>query len=269
MSRQLPDDINDLATKTTTAIGNVFLSVRVLLQEHAGEVDFSLKDDGTPLTKFDTEVERIILQSLKKDFPNVPIFAEETGYNESKLPETCLIIDPIDGTKSFIKNTGTFTCMSVLIHKGQAVSCVIYNPTTGDVYTATKDKGAYKNDSRLDLHTSPMPENALAKHRYCEQLNDLLKGHNITARPGIEGGGHGFAMVAEGSLAAAFKLASKGYLHDYATGALLVCEAGGSVIPIDTHHYTMGTRDFVACHPKLEPFITHHKATIRSIQNLV
>jgi fructose-1,6-bisphosphatase/inositol monophosphatase family enzyme len=267
-SPQTTSDIaSSLVDKMMVAVQEIFRTVAPLILENAGNTDHADKQDGSPVTETDREVERQILTFMTTRFPEIPVFGEETGYDNENLPATYWLIDPIDGTASFIKNTATFTSMAVLIHDNQAVACVIYNPSTNDMYTARKGKGAYRNDVLLDLHSlQPVPI-ALCKGRYIEKLDELLADTHAKHQTGPEGAGYGFAMIADGKAAAVFKLASKGFIHDYATGALLVEEANGAIIPILEDDYTFRTRSFVACHPDLAESVYKHRLDIRALED--
>jgi fructose-1,6-bisphosphatase/inositol monophosphatase family enzyme len=242
-----------------------FKSVRPLILSRAGKSEFVSKNDGSPVTETDSEVEKIIFDSIEAQFPGMPVFGEESGYS-GRLPETCWLIDPIDGTDSFIKNIPTFTSMAVLIVNSQAIACIIYNCTTEDTFVARKDMGAYKNGVRLDLKSQDLPLKALCKGRYIDALNAVLKPKNVTCENGPVGAGHGFSVIADAVYAARFQLNSQGYIHDYAPGALLVLESGGCILPLDRDTYTYDCKSFVACHPALEETVKLHMKEIRELE---
>lgn len=243
-----------------------FKQARPFILENAGKVEHTSKHDGSPVTAIDIEVEKRVTATMTSRFPDIPIFGEESGY-EDNLPPVCWLMDPIDGTGSFIDKTPYFTCMAVLIVNNEATASIIYNPTTDVVYTAQKGKGAYKNGTRLYLAKEPLPSKALCKGRFVETINDLLASDAVTCEKGPSGAGFGLASVAEGLIAARFQLASQGYPHDYATGALLVHEAGGAIIPVKEVAQPYLLRTFVACHPSLEPAIREHIEQLKVLED--
>src|SRR6185369_13665627 len=83
------------------AIQHVFRQCRPLILQQAGKSEYTDKQDGSPVTETDVEVEKTVQAALKQRFPNLPVLGEETGYSDD-LPDPCWLIDPIDGTKSFI-----------------------------------------------------------------------------------------------------------------------------------------------------------------------
>lgn len=257
---------SDVIDSMLEHLKDCFKQVRPLIMSRAGNSEFSSKNDGSPVTETDSEVERIIFDTMATQFPGLLVLGEETGYSDN-LPEVCWLVDPIDGTDSFIKNIPTFTSMAVMIVNKQAVACIIFNCTTEDVFVAQKDKGAYKNGVRLDLKSKIVPATALSKGRYISALNKILEPKGVTSETGPVGAGHAFSTVADGTYAARFQLNSKGYIHDYAPGVLLVLEAGGCIIPLDRATYTYDCKSFVACHPELEETIQLHRLNIRELED--
>lgn len=255
------------------AIDAAFRAVVATLQaersnilQHAGHVTFTSKADGSPVTDIDVAVEEHIRQTLQKSLPQIPVFGEEGGYS-GVMPELFWLVDPIDGTKSFIANIPAFTSMISLVHGETTIACMIYNISTDTLYHAQRGHGAYKGSERLDLSALPLPTLALCKIKLSRQITELLKPFNITCETGPSGGGHGFTMVAEGLSAARFTLLGGGYAHDYAPGGLLVSEAGGSIIPIRNNTYTYETKSFVACHPQLTPIVTENISYLRQLEH--
>lgn len=260
-----PDTLTpDLIDAMLDHLQNCFRRVRPLVIETAGKSDFINKQDGSPVTDTDSKVENIIFKSMEDRFPGIPVFGEETGYSD-KLPEACWLIDPIDGTASFIENIPTFTSMAVLILDGEAVACAIYNFSTNNMFVAQKSKGAYKNGIKMNLQSKELPTKALCKGRFIDELNMILMPEGVSCEIGSVGAGHGFSLVADGLFAARFQLNSGGYIHDYAPGALLVREAGGKIIPLDKDTYTYDSKSFVACHPGLEDTIRTHLQSIQAL----
>jgi 3'(2'), 5'-bisphosphate nucleotidase len=112
------------------------------------------KDDKTPLTQADLKANEIICSSLQTLYPFIPIMSEENkqiDYSIRKNWEYYWCIDPIDGTKEFIKRNGEFTINIALIHKDEPVLGVVYAPVLQDMYIAKKGEGAFKNGQKLPL----------------------------------------------------------------------------------------------------------------------
>lgn len=242
-----------------------FRQVRPYIVERAGNSEHTDKGDGSPVTEADVQVEKTLLAALERRFPGMPVFGEESGYG-TDLPDTFWLLDPIDGTKSFIANIPAYTSMAVLIQDSEAIASVIYNIAADDMYVAQKGKGAYKNGTRLNLRDAPLPRTAICKGRFIDTLDVILRPKDVTCEIGAAGGGYGFAMVAEGTFAARFNMLGGGHTHDYAPGALLVREAGGAIVPIRDDVYTYESRSFVACHPDLEAVLRPEAHRLRALE---
>lgn len=111
--------------------------------------DFSVtkKQDDSPLTLADKESHKIIKKELTKLYPDIPILSEEgrdIPYKKRKCWERFWLIDPLDGTKEFIKRNGEFTVNIALIEDNKPVLGVIYVPDKDLFYFADRKIGAYK-----------------------------------------------------------------------------------------------------------------------------
>lgn len=131
-----------LNTAITAAIeaGKVILEVY-----HSGEFDVEIKGDDSPLTKADKASHNTIMSFLTKT--NIPVLSEEgkaIPYEERKDWSQLWIVDPIDGTKEFIKRNGEFTVNIALIENQKTLIGVIFVPVTGELYFSTKEMGAFK-----------------------------------------------------------------------------------------------------------------------------
>ena len=105
------------------------------------------KTDDSPVTSADLAANAIITEALSKLEPAFPFLSEETvhtPYEERRHFEYLWIIDPLDGTKEFIKGNGEFTVNIALVHQGRPVLGVVHVPAQGSTYYATKGQGAFK-----------------------------------------------------------------------------------------------------------------------------
>ena len=244
----------------------IFKQWQPIVNARAGKSAHSDKQDGSPVTETDHAVEAAVQAEMAQHYPTLAVYGEESGYPEV-LPRVFWMIDPIDGTKSFIQGVPAYTSMAALIQDGQAIASIIYNPALDIAYTARIGEGAYKDGARLDLTTMPMATHALCKDRFVAQLSAELDGTGVVCKDGPSGGGYGFSLVANGEVAARFNLHGGGYIHDYAPGALLVSEAGGDIIEYSGTPYTYQSKTFVACHPALSDAIRDLVPLLRDIES--
>ena len=110
-----------------------------------------IKVDNSPLTKADKASHNIIVSYLNKT--RIPVLSEEgkeIAYHERKDWNSLWIVDPIDGTKEFIKRNGEFTVNIALIENQKTVLGVIFAPALGDLYFSTKEIGGFKVSVNLE-----------------------------------------------------------------------------------------------------------------------
>jgi len=118
-----------------------------ILEIYNDGFDVEYKEDSSPLTKADMTANGIILEGLKKEFPLAAYLSEEEKDNKERLEhEYCFIIDPLDGTKEFVKRNGEFTVNIALVYKGSPVMGVIYAPCLNELYFAAKNVGCFMMD---------------------------------------------------------------------------------------------------------------------------
>jgi 3'(2'), 5'-bisphosphate nucleotidase len=122
------------------------------------------KEDLSPLTEADLKAEEIIINMIKENFPHDLILSEESVNEIDRSEGYVWIIDPIDGTKEFVKKNGEFTINIGLIKDGIPVMGVIYAPCFDIMYYGEKGNGAYKIESGItdEITVSLRRENLIA-----------------------------------------------------------------------------------------------------------
>jgi len=110
------------------------------------EFDIEHKDDKSPLTEADMAAHHIIVDGLEAMTPDIPVLSEESAsvpYAERSQWRRYWLVDPLDGTREFIKRNGEFTVNIALIEDGQAIMGVIVVPVSGQCFYACRGQGAY------------------------------------------------------------------------------------------------------------------------------
>jgi len=123
-----------------------------ILEVYNTDFDVEIKSDSSPLTIADQKSNDEIVAGLTKYFPEIPFISEETkaaSFAERSAWEYAWLIDPLDGTKEFVKRNGEFTVNIALLHRGKAVFGVIHVPVTGVTYYALEGRGAFKIENGL------------------------------------------------------------------------------------------------------------------------
>lgn len=128
------------------AIDAALQAGKVILEiYHSGDFGIEIKGDNSPLTKADTASHNVIMSYLEST--GIPVLSEEgkaIAYDERKEWNQLWIIDPIDGTKEFIKRNGEFTVNIALIEDQKPILGVIFVPAKGELYFSTIEMGAFK-----------------------------------------------------------------------------------------------------------------------------
>ena len=190
------EDIKNIAIKAGKTIMEIY--------NKDFQIDY--KDDKSPLTEADLKSNEIICNALQELYPNIPIMSEEnkqTEYNERKNWEYYWCIDPIDGTKEFIKKNGEFTVNIALVNKNTPVLGVVYAPALNDMYYSD-GKESFKNNQKLPLQTNPNPKEKLlvvaSKSHLSEETQKFIDNLDTQKIEQVsKGSSIKLCMVAEGS----------------------------------------------------------------------
>jgi len=221
------EDIKDIAIKAGSAIMEIY------------QKDFVVeyKNDKSPLTEADIVSNSIICSSLKRKYPDIPTLSEENkevSYNIRKKWNYYWCIDPIDGTKEFIKKNGEFTVNIALIYKNRPVLGVVYAPVLNDIYYSKQGFGAYKNSKKLPLKTNKTPKERLivvaSKSHLSKETQEFIDTLNTKKIEQIsKGSSLKLCMVAEG-VADIYPRLAPTMEWDTASAHAIVLEAGKEVI---------------------------------------
>ena len=190
-----------------------------IMKIYAGEFNYELKDDNSPLTIADKNANDVINQYLIKT--DIPIISEENAqidYSVRKEWSTCWIVDPLDGTKEFIKRNGEFTVNIALIKNGKPILGVVYVPVEkklyyADVYTMEaysvilSDDLEFEEQLKNAIRVSPKRNENLIRvvgsrsHMNDETTNfvNKLKSNSLKVDIISKGSSLKFCLVAEGS----------------------------------------------------------------------
>ncbi|MBT5926742.1 MAG: 3'(2'),5'-bisphosphate nucleotidase CysQ [Verrucomicrobia bacterium] len=120
---------------------------KAILSFYGQAIPVEKKADDSPLTKADLAAHHVILKGLQTMDDSIPVLSEESSevaYEERQKWEQFWVVDPMDGTKEFIKQTGEFTVNIALVRHGQPVLGVVYVPAQDLFYWAENGKGAFK-----------------------------------------------------------------------------------------------------------------------------
>lgn len=118
-----------------------------IMRVYETDFDVEKKSDNSPLTQADLAAHHLIVNALKQLTPHIPVLSEESesiAAAERNTWELYWLIDPLDGTREFIKRNGEFTVNIALIHHHTPIMGVVYAPVTELLYFAYSGQGAFK-----------------------------------------------------------------------------------------------------------------------------
>lgn len=184
---------------------------QAILNYYDDDIEVSSKEDDSPLTKADMASHHVIMEALERLDPETPVISEESGipdYDERKTWDSFWIVDPLDGTKEFIKKNGEFTVNIALIEQGIPTMGVVYVPAKEVFYYAEKGKGSFKKEkgkqaTRIfsDAADKNLPLKVVCSRSHgSDTLEDELAEQGITVGEAIPAGSSiKFCLVAEGA----------------------------------------------------------------------
>lgn len=227
-----------------------------IMQIYRDDFSIEYKADESPLTQADREAHRIIVKGLQNLPVQFPILSEEgknIPYETRKDWEYFWMVDPLDGTKEFIKKNDEFTVNIALIHNNEPVLGVVYAPALNEIYWAKKGGGAYKDGQKLPLYTNPDPTkilNVVASKSHLtpetQEYIDRLAAMTETVEFLSKGSSLKLCMVAEG-IADIYPRLAPTMEWDTAAADAIVRESGHISAP-----YTPSSG-------KIEPFLLYNK----------
>jgi histidinol-phosphatase len=218
------DDILSAAIEAARAAGEI------ALQYFRTNLTVETKADRTPVTQADRECEARIVELLCARFPNYGFLGEELGERRGRS-NTRWIIDPIDGTKNFIRGIPFFATLIALEEAGEVTTGVMYAPAINDLLYARKGQGAFANGRQVhvsavaNLHDAMLIHGGLKdlKVRSCWQ--PFLRLVDATIRQRGFGDALGHSVVISGQAEVALEPEIKPW--DVAATKIIVSEAGG------------------------------------------
>ena len=214
------------------------------IYDHASDIEIQSKADDSPLTVADRKANDHICGQLEKLDPKFPIISEENKavpYEERSHYEYYWLVDPLDGTKEFIKRNGEFTVNIALIHKGRPILGVVYAPVLQEMYWAAKGNGAHlegsNGEQKLESPAFKLGDEGLNIVCSRSHLNDATQAFVDRFKvPNLvpKGSSLKFLLVASGA-AHVYPRLGPTMEWDTAAAQIILEEAGGAVINEDTN----------------------------------
>lgn len=209
-----------------------------ILEVYNGEITVEIKDDKSPLTAADKASHEVIMAGLKALTPDIPILSEEgknIPYEERRHWKRFWLVDPLDGTKEFIKRNGEFTVNIALIEGNAPVFGVVYVPVPDKMYTGVVGEGANVkegNGETTKIQVRKVDAKAgltvvMSRSHPSPELEAYLNGVNVAEALPV-GSSLKLCVVAEG-IADLYPRLGPTMEWDTAAGQAVVLAAGGRV----------------------------------------
>lgn len=234
--KRMEENITDSVNKLLISAGSAILDIY-----NSNIFDISLKNDNSPVTCADKMSSKIINEGLKKLFPEIPVVDEETAipdYEIRKNWNSFFLVDPLDGTKEFIKKNGEFCINIGLIKDNRPLKGWIYHPVTGKGWFACKGNGitefncsGHSQKIKVETESSEKIKIVISRSSFSPREEEIIK--TIAAKYPVE-------IIHRGSSIKQIELISGHadmYLKagpcsewDTAPGQLMVEESGGAVL---------------------------------------
>jgi histidinol-phosphatase len=235
-----------------------FLSAALEAAQAAGEIiarlyretlPVSYKADQSPVTRADVESERAIRSLLVERFPDHGFYGEETGRERADA-EYVWLVDPIDGTKSFVRRYPMFSTQIALMHRGQLLVGVSSAPVYGDLAYAERGAGAWLNGERARVSNVDAIERCALSAGNLKTLATGPRwasyGRVVSRVDRIRGYGDflHYHLLASGRIDAVIE--SDVNILDIAALVVIIEEAGGKFTDLDGRPVTVATTSVLA-----------------------
>ncbi len=227
---------------------------QIIMHYYADEVRATLKPDLSPVTVADTEAEQAIIKTIEKYFPDHGFIGEESGEKREDA-EYRWVIDPIDGTKNFLKKIPLLGTLLALMKGEQLILGVSHVPALNEILHAERGQGAFLNQQPVkcsqvanlkDSSISFGGLNYFDKMGKLDQLNTIIKS---TGHQRAFGDLWQYHLLAQGKIDVVVEAQVK--FWDIAAPSVIVEEAGGKVTDISGNPITPKTTTIIATNGKL------------------
>jgi len=212
-----------------------------ILQVYNSDFSVEIKSDESPLTQADLAAQKVIMAGLTTLDPLLPVLSEEAkaaAWDVRRHWTSFWLVDPLDGTREFVKRNGEFTVNIALIDGGKPVLGVVLAPVTGDLYVAEYGKGAWLQTSHdgdwQRIHSRPLSSSPVVagsrSHGGSQDkfLHDLLgTAHQLVPL----GSSLKFCLIARGDADVYLRLGPTSE-WDTAAAQCVLHEAGGNVLDL-------------------------------------
>ncbi|MGA9421464.1 MAG: 3'(2'),5'-bisphosphate nucleotidase CysQ [Rhodanobacteraceae bacterium] len=236
----LARSVADIAARAATAILDVY----------RGDFAVDHKDDRSPLTAADLAAHRIIAQGLDALTPGWPVLSEESaaiGWPERSKWQRYWLVDPLDGTREFVRRNGEFTVNIALIEQHRPVLGIVQTPVTGDLASAWRGGGSWLTRAgaapvRLTTRRRPATLIVAGSRSHASDRETAMLGQLGAYERQPLGSSLKFVRIAAGEADLYLRLGATSE-WDTAAGQCVLEEAGGAVLDLAGNRLSCNARD--------------------------
>jgi 3'(2'), 5'-bisphosphate nucleotidase len=232
------------------AIGIAREAAARILQVYDREFEVSHKDDDSPLTAADLAAHRCIVDGLRALSPHIPVLSEESAqsaFDQRRDWTRFWLVDPLDGTREFVKRNGEFTVNIALVEDGVAVLGVVQAPVTGRLWHGGRGLGAFRREADGDEcaiavrrpATAPLRVAASRSHR--DERTNAFIGSMGPVEPVGLGSSLKFCALADGRIDVYPRFGPTSE-WDTAAGQAVLEGAGGVVVDLQGRPFRYNQR---------------------------
>ena len=223
---------------------------RICLELRIQGLKKEIKDDSTPVTNGDIEVNNLITAEIKKITPEVPIVSEEASANKANINlKNFWLIDPIDGTYDYINNGDEFTINAGLIINNKPEAGIIYAPAKKRLFYSYHQGKSFEisDNKKKILDCKKISKKGEIKavsysNELKPQIKDLHKKFNVTEHIKMKSSLK-FCVIASGEYDL-YIAEPRACEWDIAAGHAILCNAGGLITDFESHEILYGKKDF-------------------------
>jgi histidinol-phosphatase len=243
-----------MSAELTVALQAASVAADISRSYFKGNFSVTIKADRTPVTQADVECEQAIRKIILEAFPEHGFFGEETGKTAADA-ENLWLVDPIDGTKGFVRQYPFFSTQIALMRKGELVLGVSNGTMFDELAFAERGQGAWMNGEKLAVSNIDAVEHAAISTGNLKSLADgdgwSRLGDVVARADRIRGYGdfYHYHLLAAGKIEAVIE--SDVNILDIAALAVIVEEAGGVFTDLNGDRPDLETRSVLAANPGL------------------
>ena len=244
----------NFSKELVTAIDASNAAARLIRSYFKGNFNVDIKEDMTPVTEVDIKAENTIKDIILNAFPDYGFYGEET-CRENKNSEYTWLVDPIDGTKGFVRGYPFFSTQIALMHHGEIILGVSNAPIFDEIIFAEKGKGAWMNNKQMhisntkDIVSSTISTGNLKTIALSENWMNL--GKIVSKADRIRGYGdfYHYHLLASGKIDVVIE--SDVNILDVAALSLIIEESGGVFTDFQGESPNLDTTSVIASNPIL------------------